>query len=243
MAVVTVPPGSAMEYPPECFSDPPWPMRSIRITRWLRSSSGRIPSQHCREVVSPWSSTIGDLSRAPLSVTWTCPPIVSTRRPPSTVLCASLVCRSVAIALRIRTTSRAARTPIRIFQRRAMEAVTLAALRMEKFVIKGGAPLSGEITAAGNKNAALLMLAACLLTEEELRISNVPRIRDVESMLTMLERMGVKVEWTSEHEVSLQADAINPDEVDEESSTKIRASLLAAGPPLALLRRAQMAPP
>ena len=54
---------------------------------------------------------------------------------------------------------------------------------VEKFVIQGGAPLSGEIVAAGNKNAALPILAACLLTEEELVIRNVPRIRDVESML------------------------------------------------------------
>jgi UDP-N-acetylglucosamine 1-carboxyvinyltransferase len=114
---------------------------------------------------------------------------------------------------------------------------------MEKFVIKGGAPLSGEITAAGNKNAALPILAACLLTEEELRISNVPRIRDVESMLTMLERLGVKVEWTSDHEVSLQADQIDPTDVDEESSTKIRASFLAAGPLLARFGEARMPPP
>ena len=50
---------------------------------------------------------------------------------------------------------------------------------MEKFVIQGGVPLSGSITAAGNKNAALPILAACLLTEEELVIGNVPSIRDV----------------------------------------------------------------
>ncbi|MFN2611767.1 MAG: UDP-N-acetylglucosamine 1-carboxyvinyltransferase [Solirubrobacterales bacterium] len=114
---------------------------------------------------------------------------------------------------------------------------------MEKFVIKGGTPLSGEITAAGNKNAALPILAACLLTDEELRISNVPRIRDVESMLALLERLGVKVGWTSEHEVSLQADAISGTEVDEEASTRIRASFLAAGPLLARFGEAKMPPP
>ncbi len=110
-------------------------------------------------------------------------------------------------------------------------------------MIKGGAPLSGEIVAAGNKNAALPILAACLLTEEELRISNVPRIRDVESMLTMLERLGVKVEWLSEHQVSLQADSLNGTDVDEEASTKIRASFLAAGPLLARFGEARMPPP
>ena len=64
---------------------------------------------------------------------------------------------------------------------------------MEKFIIQGGVPLSGEIVPAGNKNAALPILAACLLTEEELVVRNVPRIRDVESMLGLLERLGVKV--------------------------------------------------
>ena len=68
---------------------------------------------------------------------------------------------------------------------------------MEKFIIQGGVPLSGEIVPAGNKNAALPILAACLLTEEELVVRNVPRIRDVESMLGLLERLGVKVAWTA----------------------------------------------
>ena len=114
---------------------------------------------------------------------------------------------------------------------------------MQKFVIKGGAPLKGEVTAAGNKNAALPILAACLLTEEELRISNVPRIRDVDAMLTVLERLGVKVEWTSGHQVSLRADSIGGTEVDEEASTKIRASFLVAGPLLARFGEAKMPPP
>ena len=82
---------------------------------------------------------------------------------------------------------------------------------MEKFVIQGGAPLSGEIVAAGNKNAALPILAACLLTEEELVVRNVPRIRDVDSMLLLLEGLGVKVEWTGDNEVRLQADNVNGD--------------------------------
>jgi UDP-N-acetylglucosamine 1-carboxyvinyltransferase len=114
---------------------------------------------------------------------------------------------------------------------------------MEKFVIKGGVPLSGEIVAAGNKNAALPILAACLLTEEELVISNVPKIRDVEAMLVLLERLGVKVEWRGENEVSLQADTVNGTEVDEEASNRIRASFLAAGPLLARFGEAKMPPP
>src|SRR5215204_1870727 len=101
---------------------------------------------------------------------------------------------------------------------------------MEKFIIQGGVPLSGEIVPAGNKNAALPILAACLLTEEELVVRNVPRIRDVESML---ERLRVKVAWSGENEVRLRADDIAGTEVDEELANRIRASFLVAGPLLA----------
>src|SRR5918999_989551 len=115
---------------------------------------------------------------------------------------------------------------------------------MENFVIRGGAPLWGEIVPAGNKNAALPILAACLLTDEELRIGNVPRIRDVDSMLELLRGLGVKVEWTGENEVRLQADSVNDDhEVDEEPASRIRASFLAAGPLLARFGEARIPPP
>ena len=63
--------------------------------------------------------------------------------------------------------------------------------RMEKFVIEGGVPLGGTITPAGNKNAALPILAACLLTDERVILRNVPQIRDVEVMLELLESLGV----------------------------------------------------
>ncbi len=115
---------------------------------------------------------------------------------------------------------------------------------MENFVIQGGAPLSGEIVAAGNKNAALPILAACLLTEEELLIDNVPRIRDVDSMLDLLRGLGVKVEWTGENQVRLQADAVNESHaVDEGPASRIRASFLAAGPLLARFGEAKIPPP
>jgi UDP-N-acetylglucosamine 1-carboxyvinyltransferase len=122
-----------------------------------------------------------------------------------------------------------------------MRLVTLGAV--EKFVIQGGVPLSGEIVPAGNKNAALPILAACLLTEEELVIRNVPRIRDVESMLGLLERLGVKVAWSGENEVLLQADSISGTEVDEELANRIRASFLVAGPLIARFGEAKMPPP
>ena len=113
---------------------------------------------------------------------------------------------------------------------------------MEKFIIQGGVPLSGEIVPAGNKNAALPILAACLLTEEELVVRNVPRIRDVESMLGLLERLGVNV-TRRENEVRLRADTILGTEVDEELANRIRASFLVAGPLLARFREVKMPPP
>ena len=79
---------------------------------------------------------------------------------------------------------------------------------MDKFVIEGGYPLSGTVVPAGNKNAALPMLAASLLTEEEVVVGNVPRIRDVDAMLALLEDLGVRVSWRDEHEVALQASSL-----------------------------------
>ena len=114
---------------------------------------------------------------------------------------------------------------------------------MENFVIQGGAPLSGEITPAGNKNAALPILAACLLTEEEVVIHNVPRIRDTEALLTLLERLGVDVAWLADNSVRLRADAVTDTTVDEETASRIRASFLLAGPLLARFGEARMPPP
>ena len=114
---------------------------------------------------------------------------------------------------------------------------------MDKFVIEGGYPLSGQVSAAGNKNAALPILAASLLTDEEVVIGNVPRILDVDAMLALLEDLGVKVSWRDDHEVSLRADGVRGTEVDEELGSRIRASFLLAGPLLARFGEALMPPP
>jgi UDP-N-acetylglucosamine 1-carboxyvinyltransferase len=114
---------------------------------------------------------------------------------------------------------------------------------MEKFVINGGVPLSGELTVAGNKNAALPILAACLLTEEELLLERVPRIRDTEAQIAILERLGVEVEWSADNSVRLCAANVSEVEVDEELSSQIRASFLLAGPLLARFGEARMPPP
>lgn len=114
---------------------------------------------------------------------------------------------------------------------------------MQKFVIQGGVPLSGEITAAGNKNAALPILAACLLTEEVVTIANVPRIRDTEAQLALLESIGVEVEWIEENTVRLCARDVENKALDEDLSAAIRASFLLAGPLLARFGSVEMPPP
>ena len=114
---------------------------------------------------------------------------------------------------------------------------------MEKFVINGGTPLSGEVTAAGNKNAALPILAACLLTEEELLLHRVPRIRDTEAQIALLERLGVDAAWVGDNNLRLCAAGVSDVVVDEELSNQIRASFLLAGPLLARFGEARMPPP
>jgi UDP-N-acetylglucosamine 1-carboxyvinyltransferase len=116
---------------------------------------------------------------------------------------------------------------------------------MEKFLIHGGAPLSGTVVPAGNKNGALPILAASVLTEDEVVVRNVPRIKDVEAMLGLLEHMGVRVAWTGDNEVTLCAGDLSPDcvEIDRALSERIRASFLLAGPLLARFGRAIMPPP
>ncbi|MBA2428410.1 MAG: UDP-N-acetylglucosamine 1-carboxyvinyltransferase [Thermoleophilaceae bacterium] len=114
---------------------------------------------------------------------------------------------------------------------------------MEKFVIEGGYPLSGTITPAGNKNAALPALAACLLTDEELVVRNVPRIRDVDAMLGLLAGLGVRVEWREDNVVALRAADLEDAAPDAVLAERIRASFLLAGPLLARLGRAEMPAP
>ena len=115
-------------------------------------------------------------------------------RPPGTVTAADSVLPSTIRALTSSSAISATATPMPIFQPLPMPVVTLAVVS-EKFVIQGGVPLSGELTVAGNKNAALPILAACLLTEEELLLHRVPRIRDTEAQIALLEQLGVEVAW------------------------------------------------
>jgi len=101
---------------------------------------------------------------------------------------------------------------------------------MEKFLIEGGVPLSGTIVPAGNKNAALPLLACSLLTDEPVVLHNVPSIRDTEAMIELLADLGVKVRRPGENTVVLQADEVRKTEVDPDLAERIRASFLVAGP-------------
>jgi UDP-N-acetylglucosamine 1-carboxyvinyltransferase len=111
------------------------------------------------------------------------------------------------------------------------------------FVIEGGAPLSGRIRPEGNKNAALPLLAASLLTSEPVELDNVPRIRDVDAMLELLDDLGVEVAWIGSNRVRLRAADVRTTALDARLSERIRASLLLAGPLLARCGRVELPPP
>jgi UDP-N-acetylglucosamine 1-carboxyvinyltransferase len=114
---------------------------------------------------------------------------------------------------------------------------------MEAFVIDGGHRLSGAVRAAGNKNGALPILAATVLTSEPVSLSNVPRIRDVDTMLELLADIGADVAWTGPNEVRVHAADVAKSELDSDLCNRMRASFLLAGPLLARLGRASVPPP
>ena len=114
---------------------------------------------------------------------------------------------------------------------------------MEEFLIEGGIPLRGEVTPAGNKNAALPMLAATLLSEEPVILHNVPLIRDVKDMRKLLESMGADVQELDETTWQITAKKLNPAALDIELSRRIRASILLAGPVTARCGELRLPPP
>jgi UDP-N-acetylglucosamine 1-carboxyvinyltransferase len=114
---------------------------------------------------------------------------------------------------------------------------------MEKFVIEGGEALSGTLTPAGNKNGALAILAASVLCEDEVLLRNVPRIRDVEAMLAILDAIGAHSEWRGPNDVAICGAGVQEVAIERDLAELIRASFLLAGPLLARFRRAVMPPP
>ncbi len=114
---------------------------------------------------------------------------------------------------------------------------------MEKLVIEGRHPLRGEVTPAGNKNAALPLLAACLLTPEPVILNNVPDIRDVHTMRQLLETLGATVEQLEPHRWRITARELSTRSLAPELLKQIRASILLAGPITARLGSLTLAPP
>ena len=114
---------------------------------------------------------------------------------------------------------------------------------MQSFVIQGGRPLSGTVRASGNKNGALPILAATVLASEEVRLSNLPRIRDVEVMVELLADLGADAEWVGPNEVRVDPGGVGKTDLDAELAREIRASFLLAGPLLARFGRVTVPPP
>jgi UDP-N-acetylglucosamine 1-carboxyvinyltransferase len=112
-----------------------------------------------------------------------------------------------------------------------------------KFFVEGGRRLQGTIRPAGNKNAALPMLAATLLTEEEVVLENVPAIRDVKTLIELLQMLGAEAEWTGPNEVRICAREVGRKPVEASTATRIRASILLAGPMVARVGEMQLPPP
>jgi UDP-N-acetylglucosamine 1-carboxyvinyltransferase len=114
---------------------------------------------------------------------------------------------------------------------------------MPKYVVDGGRPLNGRIRPAGNKNAALPIIAATLLTEEQVILDNIPDIRDVRTLLELIEVLGAEVEWLGGGRVRVQAANIGVRDLDTSMAARIRASILLAGPMLARVGRMVLPPP
>lgn len=112
-----------------------------------------------------------------------------------------------------------------------------------RFVVTGGNTLAGTIRPTGNKNAALPILAATVLAEGPVTLDNVPRIRDVETMLALLEDLGADIEWTGENTLRVDTANCQNRPLDPELCARIRASILLAGPLLARFGKVILPPP
>lgn len=108
---------------------------------------------------------------------------------------------------------------------------------MSKLIIHGRKKLSGEIEVRGAKNEATKLVAAAILTDEDVVIKNAPRILDLEKMMEIIKSMGGKAEWTDEHEITLNCRNLNPETIDHKLVKKLRASIVLIGPMLARFKK------
>jgi UDP-N-acetylglucosamine 1-carboxyvinyltransferase len=114
---------------------------------------------------------------------------------------------------------------------------------MGTFLVEGGRRLEGRIRPAGNKNAALPCLAATVLASEPVTLENIPRIRDVETFLEIVQSLGAEVSWSAPNEVTIDASGVRTDVIEAGLAMRIRASVLLAGPLLARFGHVELPPP
>ncbi len=112
-----------------------------------------------------------------------------------------------------------------------------------QFIVHGGQPLSGTIRPAGNKNAALPIIAATLLTDQPVTLTNVPRIRDVETLVELLRSVGAEADWTAHNTLAVHAAEIHAGALDAALCARIRASILLAAPLLVRSGAVTLPPP
>jgi UDP-N-acetylglucosamine 1-carboxyvinyltransferase len=112
-----------------------------------------------------------------------------------------------------------------------------------QYIVEGGRRLSGTIQPAGNKNAALPILAATLLTDQPVTLTNVPRIRDIETLVELVRSLGPEIEWTDRNTLHVHAREVHPNEIDRQLAARIRGSILLAGPLLGRCGRITLPPP
>jgi len=112
-----------------------------------------------------------------------------------------------------------------------------------QYIVQGGHRLAGRIRPSGNKNAALPIVAAALLCDEPVHLTNVPHIRDVETLVQLLQSVGASAEWTSRNALTIHAKTVRAAELDPALCRKIRASILLAGPLLARCGELILPPP
>ena len=112
-----------------------------------------------------------------------------------------------------------------------------------RFHVTGGSPLRGRIRPAGNKNAALPLIAATLLSDEPSDLVNVPRIRDVQSLLELIQDLGAQVQWTGENALRIDPSSVQSKQLDPRLVARIRASVLLVGPLLARFGTVTLPPP
>jgi UDP-N-acetylglucosamine 1-carboxyvinyltransferase len=116
-------------------------------------------------------------------------------------------------------------------------------MRAPHFVVEGGRPLHGTIRPTGNKNAALPIVCAALLTDQPVTLENVPRIRDIEHLVDLVRQTGAEAEWTAANTLRIHARQVRGDALDPELCKRIRASILLAAPLLARAGGCELAPP